>query len=183
MAFHTAILDACHNDLLAQLSDTITMALRLSRRLTVSVPGSSLAAMPAHWAVARGLAIATAGRRVRDARVVAGDRRGHRARAERGARNGLTQPAIGDQGAPRCRAMTLSSQGRLIKCRTERGPSGAGDPPESPFRSSLWLVHSDQRAQHPPGASCSLHRPVILASPLYLTSRRTTCSAWHAPSP
>jgi DNA-binding FadR family transcriptional regulator len=52
MAFHTAILDACHNDLLAQLSDTITMALRLSRRATVSVPGSSLAAMPAHWAVA-----------------------------------------------------------------------------------------------------------------------------------
>jgi DNA-binding FadR family transcriptional regulator len=55
MAFHTAILDACHNDLLAQLSDTITMALRLSRRLTVSVPGSSLAAMPAHWSVARAI--------------------------------------------------------------------------------------------------------------------------------
>ena len=55
MAFHTAILDASHNDLLAQLSDTITMALRLSRRLTVSVPGSSLAAMPAHWAVARAI--------------------------------------------------------------------------------------------------------------------------------
>jgi DNA-binding FadR family transcriptional regulator len=55
MAFHTAILDACHNDLLAQLSDTITMALRLSRRLTASVPGSSLAAMPAHWAVARAI--------------------------------------------------------------------------------------------------------------------------------
>jgi DNA-binding FadR family transcriptional regulator len=55
MGFHTAILDACHNDLLAQLSDTITMALRLSRRLTVSVPGSSLAAMPAHWAVARSI--------------------------------------------------------------------------------------------------------------------------------
>jgi DNA-binding FadR family transcriptional regulator len=55
MAFHTAILDACQNDLLAQLSDTITMALRLSRRLTVSVPGSSLAAMPAHWAVAHAI--------------------------------------------------------------------------------------------------------------------------------
>lgn len=55
MAFHTAILDACHNDLLAQLSDTITMALRLSRRLTVSVPGSSLAAMPAHWEVVRAI--------------------------------------------------------------------------------------------------------------------------------
>ena len=55
MAFHTAILDACHNDLLAQLSDTITMALRLSRRLTVTVPGSSLAAMPAHWAVAHAI--------------------------------------------------------------------------------------------------------------------------------
>jgi DNA-binding FadR family transcriptional regulator len=55
MAFHTAILDACHNGLLAQLSDTIAMALRLSRRLTVSVPGSSLAAMPAHWAVARAI--------------------------------------------------------------------------------------------------------------------------------
>jgi DNA-binding FadR family transcriptional regulator len=55
MEFHTAILDACHNDLLAQLSDTITMALRLSRRLTVSVPGSSRAAMPAHWAVARSI--------------------------------------------------------------------------------------------------------------------------------
>jgi GntR family transcriptional regulator, galactonate operon transcriptional repressor len=55
MAFHTAILAACHNDLLAQLSDTITMALRLSRRLTVSVPGSSLAAMPEHWAVARSI--------------------------------------------------------------------------------------------------------------------------------
>jgi DNA-binding FadR family transcriptional regulator len=55
MAFHTAILEACHNDLLAQLSDTITMVLRLSRRLTVSVPGSSLAAMPAHWAVARAI--------------------------------------------------------------------------------------------------------------------------------
>lgn len=52
MGFHTAILDACHNDLLAQLSDTITMALRLSRRLTVTVPGSSLAAMPAHQNVA-----------------------------------------------------------------------------------------------------------------------------------
>lgn len=56
MAFHTAVLDACHNDLLGQLSDTITMALRLSRRLTASVPGSSRAAMPAHWAVARGIA-------------------------------------------------------------------------------------------------------------------------------
>lgn len=56
MAFHTAVLDACHNDLLAQLSDTITMALRLSRRLTASVPGSSRAAMPAHQAVARAIA-------------------------------------------------------------------------------------------------------------------------------
>jgi DNA-binding FadR family transcriptional regulator len=56
MAFHTAVLDACHNDLLAQLSGTITMALRLSRRLTASVPGSSRAAMPAHWAVARAIA-------------------------------------------------------------------------------------------------------------------------------
>jgi DNA-binding FadR family transcriptional regulator len=55
MAFHTAILDACHNDLLAQLSDTITMALRLSRRLTVSIPGSSLAAMPAHRVVVRAI--------------------------------------------------------------------------------------------------------------------------------
>jgi GntR family galactonate operon transcriptional repressor len=55
MAFHTAILDACHNDLLAQLSDTTKMALRLSRRLTVSVPGSSRAAMPAHWEVARAI--------------------------------------------------------------------------------------------------------------------------------
>ena len=55
MTFHTAILDACHNDLLAQLSDTITMALRLSRRMTVSVSGSSLAAMPAHWAVAHAI--------------------------------------------------------------------------------------------------------------------------------
>jgi DNA-binding FadR family transcriptional regulator len=55
MTFHTAILDACHNDLLAQLSDTIAMALRLSRRATVSVPGSSLAAMPSHWAVARAI--------------------------------------------------------------------------------------------------------------------------------
>jgi DNA-binding FadR family transcriptional regulator len=55
MAFHTAILDACHNDLLAQLSDTIMMALRLSRRLTVSVPGSSLAGMPSHWAVAHAI--------------------------------------------------------------------------------------------------------------------------------
>jgi GntR family galactonate operon transcriptional repressor len=52
MAFHTSILDACHNDLLAQLSDTITMALRVSRRLTVRVRGSSVAAMPAHRAVA-----------------------------------------------------------------------------------------------------------------------------------
>lgn len=52
MAFHTSILDACHNDLLAQLSDTITTAMRVSRRLTVSVRGSSVAAMPAHRAVA-----------------------------------------------------------------------------------------------------------------------------------
>lgn len=55
MAFHTSILDACHNDLLAQLSDTIMMALRVSRRLTVSVKGSSVAAMPAHWGVAHGI--------------------------------------------------------------------------------------------------------------------------------
>jgi GntR family galactonate operon transcriptional repressor len=56
MGFHTAILDACHNDLLAQLSDTITMAMRISRRLTIRVRGSSVAAMPAHQAVARAIA-------------------------------------------------------------------------------------------------------------------------------
>ena len=87
----TAILDACHNDLLAQLSDTITMVLRLSRRLTVSVPGSSLAAMPAHWAVARNPRSRTAGGRVRDARAAAHDRSGHRACIARsGPRNGVT---------------------------------------------------------------------------------------------
>jgi DNA-binding FadR family transcriptional regulator len=55
MAFHTAILDACHNDLLAQLSSTIMIALRVSRQATISVPGSSLAAMPEHRAIARAI--------------------------------------------------------------------------------------------------------------------------------
>jgi GntR family galactonate operon transcriptional repressor len=55
LAFHTSILAACHNDLLAQLSDTISMATRVSRRLTVSVRGSSVAAMPAHRAVAHAI--------------------------------------------------------------------------------------------------------------------------------
>ena len=55
MAFHTAILDACHNDLLAQLSDTIAIALRFSRKLTVGIPGSGVAGMPTHWAVTRAI--------------------------------------------------------------------------------------------------------------------------------
>ncbi len=55
MAFHAAILGACHNDLLAQLSDAIGVALRWSRRLTTSIPGSSVAAMAEHRAVAEAI--------------------------------------------------------------------------------------------------------------------------------
>ena len=55
MAFHAAILEASHNDLLTRLGDTIAVALRFSRELTVTIPGSGVAGMPTHWTVTRAI--------------------------------------------------------------------------------------------------------------------------------
>jgi DNA-binding FadR family transcriptional regulator len=55
MAYHMAILEAGHNDLLSQLGDAIAVALRISRRLTITIPGSSLGGMPTHWGVTRAI--------------------------------------------------------------------------------------------------------------------------------
>ena len=51
MQFHYGILDACHNEILEQISYTIGEALEISRKVTVEVPGSSAAHLPLHKAV------------------------------------------------------------------------------------------------------------------------------------
>ncbi len=51
MEFHAAIIAACRNELLDQLSMTIDAALRATRRVTTQLPGSSIASLPLHRAV------------------------------------------------------------------------------------------------------------------------------------
>ena len=52
LQFHHAILEACHNNLLRQMSGTVGIALRESRLITTQIPGSSRASLPLHAAVA-----------------------------------------------------------------------------------------------------------------------------------
>jgi GntR family transcriptional regulator, galactonate operon transcriptional repressor len=51
MQFHFGILNACHNEILEQMSATIGEALEISRVVTIEVPGSSEAHLPLHKAV------------------------------------------------------------------------------------------------------------------------------------
>ena len=51
MGFHGAIPAATQNDLLQHLGKTISLTLRFSRTVTASVPGTSKASTPLHWAV------------------------------------------------------------------------------------------------------------------------------------
>ncbi|MBA3346375.1 MAG: FadR family transcriptional regulator, partial [Gemmatimonadales bacterium] len=49
MEFHGAILAACQNELLQQMGRTVSVTLRVSRLITVHVPGGSAGSMPWHW--------------------------------------------------------------------------------------------------------------------------------------
>lgn len=51
MGFHMAILAASRNSILQQMNRAINLVLRISRTITVAVPGSSEASMPFHWAI------------------------------------------------------------------------------------------------------------------------------------
>lgn len=51
MRFHNAILTACRNEFLAQLSAAIETVLRVTRRVTIQVPGSSAASLSLHQTV------------------------------------------------------------------------------------------------------------------------------------
>jgi GntR family transcriptional regulator, galactonate operon transcriptional repressor len=51
MVFHAAIMDACHNEMLAQMADTMRRALIASREVTLQLPGNSWKALPLHLAV------------------------------------------------------------------------------------------------------------------------------------
>ncbi|MBZ0290914.1 MAG: FadR family transcriptional regulator [Anaerolineae bacterium] len=51
LTFHESIFRACHNELLMQLALTLRVALQSSRKITVQIPGGSLAALPLHFAV------------------------------------------------------------------------------------------------------------------------------------
>lgn len=51
MGFHMAILAASRNSILQQLNRAINLVLRISRTVTVAVPGSSEASMPFHLAI------------------------------------------------------------------------------------------------------------------------------------
>jgi len=69
MEFHAAIIAACQNELLDQLSLTIEAALGATRRITTQFPGSSLTSLPLHRAVLdaiQGRDPAAAHRRMRD---------------------------------------------------------------------------------------------------------------------
>ena len=51
LQFHALLLAAAHNELLQQMSNTVSAALRTSRVFTTQLPGASEAAMPLHLAV------------------------------------------------------------------------------------------------------------------------------------
>jgi DNA-binding FadR family transcriptional regulator len=51
MRFHRAILQACHNDLLEQMSGVVFGALLVSFRATSRLPGSARASLPKHRAI------------------------------------------------------------------------------------------------------------------------------------
>lgn len=51
MNFHDAILAASHNEILEQMTHAIATALRVSRKITTLVPGSSETSQPEHLAV------------------------------------------------------------------------------------------------------------------------------------
>jgi DNA-binding FadR family transcriptional regulator len=51
MRFHRAILQACHNDLLEQMSGVVFGALLVSFRATSRLPGSAKASLPKHRAI------------------------------------------------------------------------------------------------------------------------------------
>jgi DNA-binding FadR family transcriptional regulator len=51
MRFHRAILEACHNDVLEQMSGVVFGALLVSFRATSRLPGSAKASMPKHRAI------------------------------------------------------------------------------------------------------------------------------------
>jgi DNA-binding FadR family transcriptional regulator len=51
MRFHRAILQACHNDLLEQMSSVVFRALLVSFRATSRLPGSARASLPRHAAI------------------------------------------------------------------------------------------------------------------------------------
>jgi DNA-binding FadR family transcriptional regulator len=55
LEFHAAIVDACHNELLKQMSATLGVALRESRLITTQIPGASAASLPVHRAVAEAI--------------------------------------------------------------------------------------------------------------------------------
>ncbi len=52
MQFHAAIVTACHNALLKQMSGAIGTALRTSRLVSIQAPGAAAASLPVHRAVA-----------------------------------------------------------------------------------------------------------------------------------
>src|SRR5690242_11568952 len=52
MAFHAAICDAAHNEMLQKITETLTTSLHMSRVVTSRLPGANLAAMSLHWSVA-----------------------------------------------------------------------------------------------------------------------------------
>ncbi len=51
LRFHTIILEACHNELLAQIGSTLRAVFRVSFARTAEPPGSSARALPLHEAV------------------------------------------------------------------------------------------------------------------------------------
>ena len=56
LAFHDAVLQAAANPVLAQMAETIRVALESSRRLTVQVPGGPATTLDLHARVARAIA-------------------------------------------------------------------------------------------------------------------------------
>lgn len=55
LAFHSAILGATHNELLAQITNPLSVALRAGRSVTTQVPGGTAHSIPLHRAVAKAI--------------------------------------------------------------------------------------------------------------------------------
>ena len=129
MRFHGAILQACRNELLDQMSRTVYSALAVSFQATTRVPGSAKAALPRHRAILEAI---RARRPARVSTAMTSASRG-RSRSSAASRRSTTQlmRASGTASASASTtgvACTTSPRAESLTSAMARGPAVMGAP-------------------------------------------------------